>query len=680
MKNKIILIIVTILLTVSCGNDSITGVGPEGGGIGQPPDNKETPETDTESAKGFKESLIKYSKGEYLEEGDKTYDFDEKGDMTIFGGSGGDYTFWGMSPDSKIAYYYYIDNDNPKFTSVSYQDGFIQEYEIYDGDEEMKEMIFNKDENKSEPDDTKLNKADAEYTTKIEEWKNSVKNKGEIKGGIGTYKFDDNGNFTWIYEYNEIDYKLWGAIEENGSLYGLYYSKWQNIYYSPESITLTTNDAEINQGYLDDANFLIMHPKKDAPDKSKINAKQDSTEEANQWKEKITNKEITGYYQSDNSAKYTFSDNGNLTIDYLEDERINNKPTGKKVNKTDKYIFWGATNKNGNLYGLYYIYKYYSYYQNLYLTFNNSGGSENISPNYSDDEIGLLMHPKKDGPDKSKINAKQDSTEEANQWKEKIKDKEMIGKYQESSATYKFNSDGSLILTYTNWEDKEINENYTFWGAKKITPQYDETDLYGLYYSENNNNYEDKYSSLALKYVFTGGIKSGGIDDNILQNIMLGKKTGYDYSKPKNPQNSGEDWKNKVKNKELKERYTTIYAFKLGNIMESGGRDNKTYTWELLKARNETIAIYSKKIDLKDMFGNIANGKTTYYYYGIKLDTANNKFELYVVSDDYGTKLSDWYISTKFNPKPEDWGKMPVQKSDDIDWSKPTISGDLKQN
>ena len=290
------------------------------------------------------------------------------------------------------------------------------------------------------------------------------------------------------------------------------------------------------------------------------------------------------------------------------------------------------------------------------------------------------MHPKKDGPDKSKINAKQDSTEEANQWKEKIKDKEMIGKYQESSATYKFNSDGSLILTYTNWEDKEINENYTFWGAKKITPQYDETDLYGLYYSENNNNYEDKYSSLALKYVFTGGIKSGGIDDNILQNIMLGKKTGYDYSKPKNPQNSGEDWKNKVKNKELKERYTTIYAFKLGNIMESGGRDNKTYTWELLKARNETIAIYSKKIDLKDMFGNIANGKTTYYYYGIKLDTANNKFELYVVSDDYGTKLSDWYISTKFNPKPEDWGKMPVQKSDDIDWSKPTISGDLKQN
>ena len=541
MKNKIILIIVTILLTVSCGNDSITGVGPEGGGIGQPPDNKETPETDTESAKGFKESLIKYLKGEYLEEGDKTYDFDEKGDMTIFGGSGGDYTFWGMSPDSKIAYYYYIDNDNPKFTSVSYQDGFIQEYEIYD-DEEMKEMIFNKDENKSEPDDTKLNKADAEYTTKIEEWKNSVKNKEEIKVGIGTYKFDANGNFTWIYEYNETDYKLWGATEENGSLYGLYYSKWQNTYYSPESITLTTNDAEINQGYLDDANFLIMHPKKDAPDKSKINAKQDSTEEANQWKEKI-------------------------------------------------------------------------------------------------------------------------------------KDKEMIGKYQGSSATYKFNSDGSLTLTYTNWENKETNENYTFWGAKEITPQYDETDLYGLYYSENNN-YGDKYSSLALKYVFTGGIKSGGIDN--IQDIMLGKKTGYDYSKPKNPQNSGEDWKNDIKDKELKEGYTTIYAFELGNIRESGGRDNKTYTWELLKARNETTAIYSKKIDLKDMFGNIANGKTTYYYYGIKLDTANNKFELYVVSDDYGTKLSDWYISTKFNPKPEDWGKMPVQKSDDIDWSKPTISGDLK--
>lgn len=540
MKNKIILIIVTILLTVSCGNDSITGVGPEGGGIGQPPDNKETPETDTESAKGFKESLIKYLKGEYLEEGDKTYDFDEKGDMTIFGGSGGDYTFWGMSPDSKIAYYYYIDNDNPKFTSVSYQDGFIQEYEIYD-DEEMKEMIFNKDENKSEPDDTKLNKADAEYTTKIEEWKNSVKNKEEIKVGIGTYKFDANGNFTWIYEYNETDYKLWGATEENGSLYGLYYSKWQNTYYSPESITLTTNDAEINQGYLDDANFLIMHPKKDAPDKSKINAKQDSTEEANQWKEKI-------------------------------------------------------------------------------------------------------------------------------------KDKEMIGKYQGSSATYKFNSDGSLTLTYTNWENKETNENYTFWGAKEITPQYDETDLYGLYYSENNN-YGDKYSSLALKYVFTGGIKSGGIDN--IQDIMLGKKTGYDYSKPKNPQNSGEDWKNDIKDKELKEGYTTIYAFELGNIRESGGRDNKTYTWELLKARNETTAIYSKKIDLKDMFGNIANGNKTYYYYGIKLDTASNKFELYEVSD-YGTKLSDWYISTKFNPKPEDWGKMPVQKSDDIDWSKPTISGDLK--
>ena len=60
-----------------------------------------------------------------------------------------------------------------------------------------------------------------------------------------------------------------------------------------------------------------------------------------------------------------------------------------------------------------------------------------------------------------------------------------------------------------------------------------------------------------------------------------------------------------VKTKQLKERYMTIYTFELGgNIKESGGRNNKTYTWELIKAKyeSEPTAIYSKKIDLKDMF------------------------------------------------------------------------------
>lgn len=54
-----------------------------------------------------------------------------------------------------------------------------------------------------------------------------------------------------------------------------------------------------------------------------------------------------------------------------------------------------------------------------------------------------------------------------------------------------------------------------------------------------------------------------------------------------------------VKNKQLKERYMAIYTFELGeNIKESGGRNNKTYTWELIKAKdeNEPTAIYSKKL------------------------------------------------------------------------------------
>ena len=700
---KLLTILSFIIFILSCGKtSSITG----GDNGGLPPDNKEPTQTDTEVSKNYlREHFSQYSKGEFIEVGNTTYTFDGNGDMNIiYGGSSGGqtYKFWGMSPDdTKIAYYYNTynvgaGNSQVSFMPVSYQD----EYQSIKGvnndlNDKMKATMFNEDPNKKEPDNTKINPSQTS-TTEANKWKESVKNQ-EILGDNGKYKFDANGNLTITHAYNgesySENYTFWGAIND-GNLHGLYYQNRGydgKNYYSPTSYTLITSD-EINQSYFEGMG-LLMHPSKPEPDYSKINPAQTSSQKANEWKDKVKGKSITGYYQSDNSATYTFDNNGNLTIKYQEDEynSMTGQPTGNKVNKIENYTFWGAKEINQygktDLYGLYY--KYYGngqYYQSMsFILYNNGNESEEINQSYFE-SMGLIMHPSKLGPDYSKMNQSQTSTTEANNWKNKVKDKSMNGDYQgDNSAKYTFDNSGNITITYQS-DERDNNtgqpmgnkitetENYILWGAKEVN-QYGKTDLYGLYYKY----YGSGYQSLAFTLISSGSIKYGSFYNGELEDIMLGKKTGYDYDNPKASTTTvaNNDWLNKVKSKTLQEKYITIYTFQAsGNVLSSEG-----ITYNFWGSINDTMAIYYEKKNIRSIFYNDTIPNTeVWYYYGVRLDTINNKFNVYTISNYYSL-LNDWLQSNfdrNGSPKPNiNWSKMPVQNKDDIDWNNPFINGNL---
>lgn len=693
--------ILFMFLIVSCGGNSITG----GNGGGLPPDNREPAQTDTEISKNYlREHFNQYSRGEVIEYGNTTYTFDVNGDMTIsYEGSASimTYKFWGMSPsDNKIAYYYNVykmgtENFQASFMPVSYQD----EYQCIKGvegdlNDKMKTTIFNEDPNKKETDYTKIN-APQTSTTEANKWKESVKNR-EIAGDNGKYKFDANGNLTIIFtsQYGDWseDYIFWGATND-GNLHGLYYQNdgydGEN-HYSPTSYTLITSD-EINQSYFEGMG-LLMHPSKPEPDNSKINPPQTSSPKANEWKDKVKNKSITGHYRSDSSANYTFDNSGNLTIKYQEDEynSTTGKPTGNKISKTENYTFWGGAEDSGSLYGLYYKdLGGGQYYYSMYFTLSNN--DEEINQTYPEN-VGLIMHPSKPGPDNSKINPPQTSTAEANQWKNKVKNKSITGNYQtDRSATYTFDNSGNLTITYKSDEYDNTGkptgnkitetENYIFWGAKEIN-QYGKTDLCGLYYQDGGSG--SYYNSLAFTLISSGGIKYGNIYDKQLEDIMLGKKTGYDYENPKTSTTTtaNNEWLNKVKSKSIKEKYITTYTFQPnGNVLSSGGQYGESSTYNFWGAIDKTTAIYYEKINIRNIFYNytIPNSEV-WYYYGIKLDTINNKFRVYKVSN-YDSLLDSW-IQNNFDrngdPKPNiDWSKMPVQRRDNIDWNNHFIEGNL---
>ncbi|WP_432632835.1 hypothetical protein [Brachyspira sp.] len=681
--------ILFMFLIVSCGGDSITG----GNGGGLPPDNREPAQTDTETSKNYlREHFSQYSRGEVIEEGNTTYTFDGNGDMTISHEGSGivtTYKFWGMSPnDNKIAYYYNVynmgtENFQASFMPVSYQD----EYQCIKGvegdlDDKMKTTIFNEDPNKKETDYTKINSPQTS-TTEANKWKESVKNR-EIAGDSGKYKFDANGNLTITYTYQGVsgseNYIFWGAIND-GVLHGLYYQNdgydGKN-YYRPTSYTLITSD-EINQSYFEGMG-LLMHPSKPEPDNSKINPPQTSTEEANKWKDKVKTKSITGNYRSDGSANYIFDNSGNLNIKYQEDEynSTTGEFTGNKISKTENYTFWGGAEESGSLYGLYYKdYGNGQYYDSMYLTLYNN--DKEISQSSYSENIGLIMHPSKLGPDNSKINPTQTSTAEANKWRNSIKNREIAGENEK----YKFDANGNLTITFTYQDGSggERSENYIFWGAKEIN-QYGKTDLCGLYYQEDGSG--SYYYSSAFTLISSGGIKYGNLYDKQLEDIMLGKKTGYDYEKPKTSTTTAanNEWLNKVKSKSIKEKYITTYTFQPnGNVLSSGGQYGEATTYNFWGAIDKTTAIYYEKINIRNIFYNytIPNSEV-WYYYGIKLDTINNKFKVYGVPN-YDSLLDSW-IQNNFDrngdPKPNiDWSKMPVQRKDDIDWNNHFIEGNL---
>lgn len=743
-KTLLSLLILFSIFSISCGGNDITGGG-DGGGIGGggggsgiipslPPDNNLPPETDTESAKDFlKDTFNKYSKGQVIEFGNETYNFDSSANMTL--NNGITYNFWGMAPDNnQTAYYYYNSvSVEPQFMQV-YQDEYtnirktdISSSEIID---KMKSTIFNIDPIKTEID-YKTVKQRQNTSSLATSWKNQIKDKAASMGGTinasGDVIINIGGGQTMTYYF-------WGATNKNGNLNGLYYFDPNDPDYDgyyPVVFKLSKSDSLHYQqtSYGGDLG-LIIHPKKDAPDNTDIKPSQPNTPKAQEWKSKIKNQTYKAWYQSDSNATYTFDASGTvLTLNYKYQPYGNNgQPVGNPIPTNERFTFWGAveTNQYGNqqqLYGFYYNRQDYydgsSYYNSLAITFYDYSGSG--SKTFSSQQIGyggdlgLIMHPPKDSPDNTGIKTPQPDTQKSRDWKTKIKNKNFNTSYMsDDNASYTFDANGNLTLKYktTYYSNGQqipttTNEKFTFWGAVE-TNYYGSPDLFGFYYNYTVwTNYEypsgggtptekrtTNYQSLALYIEGAGSVIIGDLTEDELTDLMFEKKIGYAYDNPKTSTTTtpNNNWIAKVKDNNggsgFKEQYTTIYNFEGGgNILVKGGKNNDNFRYQLQSVQNNiTNAVYKKSVNLRDMFGIVAPNSSITEYYGITFNTTDNKFNVYSASDDYQRRFDNWKQSSfDRDGKPHNnkvWENMPLQSPYDIDWNSfnPKVKdGDLIQ-
>lgn len=174
----------------------------------------------------------------------------------------------------------------------------------------------------------------------------------------------------------------------------------------------------------------------------------------------MTNKTFYGeipFYE----ATFNFDNIGNLTIKYTKNNTT-------EIN--DICTFWGATNFNGNLYGLYYIYdKVNMHYKAIDISTNckyneNSFSTKNF----------IFQEGKEYKYDYTGINTST-TTEANNNWKSKVAGK--IIEEKEVENTYTFLNNGDISVKTRD------NKIYTlhFWGA---TNYYN--DLCGIYYIKLN--------------------------------------------------------------------------------------------------------------------------------------------------------------------------------------------------
>ena len=268
MKNKIIISILIILLSISCRkSNDITGGGNggnNGGNNGEnnnenirfTKDNFEPPQTNTQAAKDFllkfNEIKQKYPKAELMlyyrksnitsDSGYSIYYFDDNANITniYINGQGNKKTnsiFWGMLPDNpQIACYYYKQNNGDYGTdhSLMYENGLIKnKSRIFDNSghyadtnivDKSRDAMF-KSAGTSGHDYKTLNTSTT--TTENNAYKSKVAGKIiEKKEVMNTYTFLDNGNISVkTSEGKYYTLHFWGATNYYEYLCGIYYIK-----------------------------------------------------------------------------------------------------------------------------------------------------------------------------------------------------------------------------------------------------------------------------------------------------------------------------------------------------------------------------------------------------------------------------------------------------------------------
>lgn len=183
-----------------------------------------------------------------------------------------------------------------------------------------------------------------------------------IDSGYKRYYFDNDANITNIYIKGKIETncKFWGMLPENPQIACYYYKKsdgkievLNSLMYEngliKDKVSIWNKDGSIsrNEGLAKKSRDAVLKSTKtnSTYDNTKLKPSQTDSKDASEWKEQMKNKVLNGQTPYYKPANFYFDNIGNLTIKY----------TNNTTEINDKYTFWGATNCNGDLYGLYYI-------------------------------------------------------------------------------------------------------------------------------------------------------------------------------------------------------------------------------------------------------------------------------------------------------------------------------------
>lgn len=294
--------------------------------------------------------------------------------------------------------------------------------------------------------------------------------------GYKKYYFDSEANITNIYINRSgnkaTNCQFWGMLPDNTQIACYYYKKidgtfevLNSLMYEgkliEDKISIWHKDGSIsrNEGLAKKSRDAVLKSTEtnSTYDNTKLKPSQTNTEEANKWKEQMTNKTFYGeipFYD----ATFNFDNIGNLTIKYTKNNTT-------EIN--DICTFWGATNCNGNLYGLYYIYdKLNMYYKAIDISTNCKYSENSFSTKNIIFEEGKEYKYDYRGTNTST------TTEANNIWKSKVAGK--IIEEKDVENTYTFLDNGDISVKTSKGKDYTLK----FWGA--------ESPINGIYYVEVN--------------------------------------------------------------------------------------------------------------------------------------------------------------------------------------------------
>ena len=435
-----------------------------------------------------------------------------------------------------------------------------------------------------------------------------------------------------------------------------------------------------NNGGGNNGNFRFTKDNYEPP-QTNTKAAREFLENFKKMKEKYSKAELMAYYR--NMKKFDFTSHSGYKKYYFDNNaNITNIYRNRSGNKATNCQFWGMLPEYPQI-ACYYYKKIDGTFEVLNsLMYEGKLIEDKISIWHKDGSISRnegLAKKSRDAVlkstntnstyDNTKLKPSQTNTEDANKWKEQMTNKTFYGEIPFYDATFNFDNIGNLTIKYTKNNTTEINDICTFWGATNC-----KGDLYGLYYIYDKLNMYYKAIDISTNCKYSENSFS-------TKNIIFeeGKEYKYDYrgTNTSTTTEANNIWKSKVAGKIIEEKdVENIYTFLDNGDISVRTRDNKTYIlkfWGATNYYNDLCGIYYIKIDLKDIFGDIAPNESTYFYYGYRFDE-NTGYSSYLPELkefwqdryylNYFIKWYELYFYPNGKPKGTiNWASMVIQES-----------------